>query len=145
MYWVTSRQSAWVINKCTFQNNYINLISRQISQIIRIVIKASTKDKNVNVGLYFWRKWLKVTFTASVQDHRHRRNVNVLVVFYVKSCTFSITHFGKILCSRWNQLRVGLFILQSAHPLVFTINQWSNRQETIQRNYNCQILKTCYT
>ena len=65
--------------------------------------------------------------------------------FYIKSCTFSITHFGKILCSRWNHLCVGLFILQSAHPLVFTINQWNNRKKTIQRNYNCQILKTYYT
>ena len=23
MYWVTSRRSVWVINKCTFQNNYL--------------------------------------------------------------------------------------------------------------------------
>lgn len=81
MYWVTSRQSVWVMNKCTFQNNYINLISSQISQIIRIVIKASTKDKNVKAVLYFWKKFLKVTFTASVQDHRHRRNVHVPVFF----------------------------------------------------------------
>lgn len=142
MYWVTSRRSVWVINKCTFQNNYINRISSQISQIIRTVIKASTKDKNMNAGLYLWKKITEGYFHSFSAGPQTQQKCTCTCLFFLHQILHFLHHpFWQDSLQQMKSPVCGSVYFTECTSFGIYHQPVKQQERNNNRNYNCQILK----